>query len=42
MYRDRIVEVADREQLFSSLQHPYTRLLLDAVPVTDPVGQRAG
>jgi oligopeptide/dipeptide ABC transporter ATP-binding protein len=41
MYRGRIVEIADREQLFTSPQHPYTRLLLDAVPVTDPVDQRA-
>lgn len=41
MYRGRIVEVASREQLFASPQHPYTRLLLDAVPIVDPQQQHA-
>jgi len=32
MYLGRLVEVADTEQLFSAPKHPYTRMLLDAVP----------
>ncbi|WP_433304199.1 ABC transporter ATP-binding protein [Actinoplanes sp. CA-030573] len=41
MYRGRIVEAAHRENLFTDPQHPYTRMLLDAVPVADPVRQQA-
>jgi oligopeptide/dipeptide ABC transporter ATP-binding protein len=40
MYHGRIVEFARREQLFAAPQHPYTRLLLEAVPVADPALQR--
>lgn len=36
MYLGRLVEVADKQQLFSAPQHPYTRALLDAVPSPDP------
>ena len=32
MYLGRIVEVAPAERLFSHPRHPYTRMLLDAVP----------
>ena len=36
MYLGRIVEVADKHEIFSNPQHPYTESLLEAVPVPDP------
>jgi peptide/nickel transport system ATP-binding protein len=32
MYLGRLVEVADKKLLFDSPHHPYTRMLLDAIP----------
>ena len=32
MYLGRIVEIADSETLFSAPRHPYTRMLLEAIP----------
>ena len=32
MYLGRLVEVADKARLFSQPRHPYTRMLLDAIP----------
>lgn len=32
MYLGRLVELADRNTLFASPRHPYTRMLLDAIP----------
>jgi oligopeptide/dipeptide ABC transporter ATP-binding protein len=40
MYRGRLVEVGDAAAVRSTPQHPYSRDLLDAVPVPDPVRQR--
>ncbi len=40
MYLGRIVELGSRDQLFASPHHPYTRALLDAVPVPDPAQRR--
>jgi oligopeptide/dipeptide ABC transporter ATP-binding protein len=37
MYLGQLVEVADAEQLFTDPRHPYTRVLLDAVPAADGV-----
>ena len=36
MYLGRIVELAGRDRLFDAPAHPYTRMLLAAVPVPDP------
>ncbi len=39
MYLGRLVELADKHSLFNHPQHPYTRLLLDAIPKMHDTGQ---
>ena len=39
MYLGRIVELAPRRTLFTTPRHPYTRLLLDAIPDLDMTGR---
>ena len=36
MYLGEIVELGSREAIFGNPQHPYTRRLMEAVPVPDP------
>ena len=37
MYVGKIVEVTDRNEIFEDPLHPYTRALLSAIPIPDPV-----
>jgi oligopeptide/dipeptide ABC transporter ATP-binding protein len=36
MYLGRIVETADKREIFAAAGHPYTKALLSAIPVPDP------
>ena len=39
MYLGRLVEVADKQSLFARPRHPYTRMLLDAIPKMHDTGR---
>ncbi|HVM99916.1 MAG TPA: dipeptide ABC transporter ATP-binding protein [Caulobacteraceae bacterium] len=41
LYLGRTMELATREQLYGAPQHPYTKALLAAAPIPDPVRERA-
>jgi peptide/nickel transport system ATP-binding protein len=38
MYLGNIVELAETEEIFNRMMHPYTEALLSAIPTTDPEG----
>src|SRR6476660_3436837 len=40
MYLGRIVEIADKEEIFAHPRHPYTQALLASVPVANPRAKR--
>jgi peptide/nickel transport system ATP-binding protein len=39
MYLGQLVELSDKHSLFSNPQHPYTRMLLDAIPKLKDTGR---
>lgn len=40
MYRGKMMELAETEEVFSNPLHPYTKSLLSAIPVPDPIYER--
>src|SRR5207245_7416154 len=40
MYLGRIVEYADKRELFANPRHPYTQALLSSIPVPEPALRR--
>jgi len=41
MYLGKVMEIATRDQLYADPRHPYTRALIESVPIPDPVAERA-
>ena len=41
IHKGRLVELAESEQLFAHPLHPYTKALLSAVPMPDPIAERS-
>ena len=40
IHKGRIVELAETEKLFANPLHPYTRALLSAIPMPDPIAEQ--
>ncbi len=40
LYRGKLVEIASAKEIFSSPLHPYTKALISAMPVPDPLVER--
>ncbi|WP_376694510.1 ABC transporter ATP-binding protein [Wenzhouxiangella sp. EGI_FJ10409] len=41
MYMGKVMELADRTSIYREPRHPYTRALIESVPIPDPVRERA-
>ena len=41
LYLGRVVEFADRQAIYDDARHPYTKALISAVPIPDPVIEKA-
>jgi oligopeptide/dipeptide ABC transporter ATP-binding protein len=41
LYLGRVMEFASRDRIYEAPQHPYTKALLSAAPIPDPVRERA-
>lgn len=40
MYLGSLVELADKDELYSNPQHPYTKALIGAIPIPDPTKRK--
>ena len=40
LYRGKLVELAPTAALYGNPLHPYTRVLLSAIPIPDPIAER--
>ena len=40
MYLGKMMELADRDSIYLAPRHPYTRALIESVPIPDPVRER--
>ena len=41
LYLGRVVELASRDDIYQDARHPYTKALISAVTVPDPIAERA-
>jgi oligopeptide/dipeptide ABC transporter ATP-binding protein len=41
MYMGKVVELASRDELYRRPHHPYTRALMQSIPIPDPAVERA-